>query len=160
MKVFQRSMFLKLPILEIWSERTTIREILFRGCQYKWIVHAEIFSDFRTQLAWFNFNEELVFWSKVTIPQKTVWKLWKFTLTFFWQKFCENNCFTKDITKELIWRKKISVKVILTLFQPLLSQNFCQNSMRAIFCNFHTVNVCSEIFCCLDIKLFSNLSWK
>ena len=34
----------------------------------------------------------------------TVWKLWKFTVTHLWQKFRENNVFTKEVTKELIWR--------------------------------------------------------
>ena len=29
----------------------------------------------------------------------TVWKLRKFALTLFWQKFRENNVFTKEITK-------------------------------------------------------------
>ena len=31
-----------------------------------------------------------------------VWKLLQFSLTHFWQKFRENNVFTKEITKELI----------------------------------------------------------
>ena len=35
----------------------------------------------------------------------TVWKLRKFTLTPFWQKFRESNIFTKESTKQLIWRK-------------------------------------------------------
>ena len=30
---------------------------------------------------------------------RTVWKLRKFTLTLFWQKFRESNIFTKEITK-------------------------------------------------------------
>ena len=36
-----------------------------------------------------------------------LWKLRKFTITLLWQKFCESNDFTKEITKELIWRKKL-----------------------------------------------------
>ena len=32
-------------------------------------------------------------------PQCAVWKLLKFTLTVFWQKFRETNVFTKEITK-------------------------------------------------------------
>ena len=32
----------------------------------------------------------------------TLWKLRKFILTLFWQKFRETNVFTKEITKELI----------------------------------------------------------
>ena len=37
----------------------------------------------------------------------TVWKLQKFTLTHFWQKIRESNVFGKEITNELISRKKI-----------------------------------------------------
>ena len=33
-----------------------------------------------------------------------VWKLLGFSPTHFWQKFRESNVFTKEITKELIWR--------------------------------------------------------
>ena len=36
--------------------------------------------------------------------QYTVWKLQKFSLTLFLQKFRESNGFTKEITKLLIWR--------------------------------------------------------
>ena len=32
----------------------------------------------------------------------TVWKLWKFTVKHFWQKFRENNGFPKEVTKDLI----------------------------------------------------------
>ena len=39
-----------------------------------------------------------------------VWKLRKFTITHFWQKFREINVFSKEVTKELIWRKKILVR--------------------------------------------------
>ena len=34
----------------------------------------------------------------------TLWKLWNSSLTLFRQKFRESNGFTKQITKELIWR--------------------------------------------------------
>jgi len=33
-----------------------------------------------------------------------MWKWRKFTLTLFWQKFRESNCFTTKVTKELISR--------------------------------------------------------
>ena len=33
-----------------------------------------------------------------------MWKLQKFSLTYFWQKFRESNIFTKEVTKELISR--------------------------------------------------------
>ena len=35
----------------------------------------------------------------LVILHSTVWKLRKFTLTLFWQKFRENNDFTNKITK-------------------------------------------------------------
>ena len=87
----------------------------------------------------------------------TLWKLQKFTLTLFWQKFRETNVFTKEITKQLIWRNYFSVRVNFwfsfshsvncavekwkTLshenissnqffFVTLLSRNFCQKSVR------------------------------
>ena len=34
------------------------------------------------------------------------------TITHLWQKFHENNVFSKEVTKELIRRKKLSVTVI------------------------------------------------
>ena len=40
----------------------------------------------------------------------TVWKLQKFSLTLFSQKFRESNGFTKEITKELNWRNFFSVR--------------------------------------------------
>ena len=33
-----------------------------------------------------------------------VWKLLRFSLTHFWQKFRESNDFTKELTNEAIWR--------------------------------------------------------
>ena len=42
----------------------------------------------------------------------TLWKSWKFTVTHLWQKFRENDVFSKEVTKELIRRKKLSVTVI------------------------------------------------
>ena len=47
------------------------------------------------------FKAFCVFTEKIEV-EDTVWKLWKFTVTFLWQKFRENNVFTKEITKELI----------------------------------------------------------
>ena len=49
----------------------------------------------------------------------TVWKLQKFTLTYFWQKFRESNVFTKGNTKELIWRNIFSVRVNFSFFTSL-----------------------------------------
>ena len=53
--------------------------------------------------------------------QCTVWKLWEFTLTHFWQTFCESNGFTlwkstkKTITlKNFSWNERFSKNVDLT----------------------------------------------
>ena len=61
----------------------------------------------KLQKSWFNeiFFGETKFFVFSTLCV-TVWKLQKFSLTPFWQKFRESNCFTKEITKELISRKK------------------------------------------------------
>ena len=40
--------------------------------------------------------------AKLQYNARTVWKLWKFTVTRLRQKFRENNVFTKEVTKELI----------------------------------------------------------
>ena len=37
-------------------------------------------------------------------------KLWKFSLTLFWQKFRETNVFTNEVTRELISRNIFSVR--------------------------------------------------
>ena len=37
--------------------------------------------------------------TEITHTQYTVWKLQKFTLDLFWQKFRESNGFTNKITK-------------------------------------------------------------
>ena len=51
-----------------------------------------------------------------------MWKLRKFTLTLFQQKFGENNDFNKEVTKELILRKNFSVKVNFTFFHTAIEQ--------------------------------------
>ena len=43
-----------------------------------------------------------------------MWKLRKFTLTPFWQKICESNVFTREVTNELISRNIFSVGKILS----------------------------------------------
>ena len=52
----------------------------------------------------------------------TVWKLQKFSLTHFWQKFRESNGFTKWITKELIWRNIFLVRVNFEFFYKVILQ--------------------------------------
>ena len=70
--------------------------------------------------SWF---DEILFWWKLQTfhfftHKHTVWILRKFTpLTLFWQKFRESIAFTKYITtKELIWRKKVLMRVNLSFF--------------------------------------------
>ena len=56
-------------------------------------------------------------WVRVDISSFTMWKLWQFILTFFfWQKFRQINAFTKEITKQLIWRNILSVRVNFSFF--------------------------------------------
>ena len=43
----------------------------------------------------------------------------KFTFTLFWQIFRESNAYTKYITKELIWRKNILVRVNFSFFHSV-----------------------------------------
>ena len=55
----------------------------------------------------------------------TLWKLWKFTVvTLFWQKFRESNVFTKEYTKELIWRNFFNVTVNFSFFHTVIIYNF------------------------------------
>ena len=51
----------------------------------------------------------------------TVWKLRKFTVTLIWQKFREINVFTKENTKELIWRNFLWVTVNFSFFHTVPS---------------------------------------
>ena len=48
-----------------------------------------------------------------------MWQLQKFSLTLFWQKFHESDVFTKENTKELIWRKKMWNKLFSKWFHEL-----------------------------------------
>ena len=48
-----------------------------------------------------------------------VWKLRKFTVTFFCQKFRENNVFTKENTNELLRRNFSWVTVNLSFFHTV-----------------------------------------
>ena len=62
----------------------------------------------------------------------TVWKLRKFTVTLIWQKFREINVFTKENTKELIWRNFLWVKVsssFSTLWEILSHLDFFVKSV-------------------------------
>ena len=50
----------------------------------------------------------------------TVWKMLQFSLTHFWQKIREINGFTKEITKELIWRNIFLVRLNFSFFHTVL----------------------------------------
>ena len=72
-------------------------------------------TDFRIKTCmWFHY-----FQFQPTISRKksskrsllTTWKLRKFTVTLLWQKFRESNVFTKENTKESIWRNFLCVTV-------------------------------------------------
>ena len=55
----------------------------------------------------------------------TVWKLWKFTVTLFLQKFRESIVFTKVNTKELISRNFFWVTVNFSFFHThFIAKNF------------------------------------
>ena len=83
----------------------------------------------------------------------TVWKLQKFTLTLFWQKIRESNAFTKWITKELIWRKKILVRVSFSFFHSVLPLWKLRNFTSTVF---------SLKFCQINVlqKLYYKLVWR
>ena len=70
-----------------------------------------------------NFFSKKLIWRKKCLFIFPHWyhgvELRKFTLTLFWEKFRESNAFTKQITKELIWRKKISVRVYFSFFHTV-----------------------------------------
>ena len=51
--------------------------------------------------------------------EHTVWKLWKFTLTIFWQIFRESNICIKEVTMELISRNIFLVRLNFSLFHTV-----------------------------------------
>ena len=70
------------------------------------------------------------FISRKMFSAYTVWKLRKFSLMYFWQKFRESNSSTKQVTKELIWRKHFLVRVNLSYFHTV---HYCRKSYLHIF---------------------------
>ena len=104
-----------------------------------------------------------------------MWKLQKFSLTLFSQKFHASNGSKVDLLKKLLkswfdelffqWEKSFRFStlcsVVISLVKPLLSRNFCEKSVRENFCNFHTVQIWRKIFQC-DCKLvyFSTISGR
>ena len=66
-----------------------------------------------------NFLKKKTVRVRVRIPPHTVWKVLRFSLTHFWQKFRESKDFTKEITKELIWRKNSLVRLNFSFFHTV-----------------------------------------
>ena len=84
---------------------------------------------------------------KVFKNMVTLWKLRKFSLTFFWQKFRETNGFTKEITKELISRNIFSVRENFRNFHTVMGHYVVK---REIHC--HAIFFSSNQ---LRVKFFS-----
>ena len=102
---------------------------------------------------WYRYFHEILANKRGNSWRTTMWKLWKFTLKIFWQKYCESNGFTKcnEITKEFDEivppLEKIFVKSIYSIHVPsvkkLVWRNFCKKNRGGKFfkfprCNFHT----------------------
>ena len=68
-----------------------------------------------------------------------LWKLLRLSRTHFWQKFREINGFTKEITKELIWRNIFLVRPNFSFFHivgNLLSLFFGKNFVKLMLFKF------------------------
>ena len=62
------------------------------------------------------------------MAQCGLWKLRKFILTHFCQKFRESNGFTKEITKELIWRNSF-MRMNSSFFQSMeITEFYCHHA--------------------------------
>ena len=83
-------------------------------------------------------------------PRCTVWKLPRFSLTHSWQKFRESNVFTKEITKELIWRNIFLVRLNLSFFHTV----GCDK------CEFHFRLRREWIFREINFQNYSTIRWK
>ena len=75
----------------------------------------------------------------------------------FFAKILWNQLFAKELYSKLIWRKKFAWQwisrfstlctlwcckmnsLVISLVKAMVSRNFCQKSVRANFCNYHTV---------------------
>ena len=77
-------------------------------------------------------ESELLNFHNVFQVQYTLHSCGEFFLTHFWQKFRENNGFTKEITKELIWRNIFSVRVKSSFFHIVLCKRNTENHENAV----------------------------
>ena len=89
-----------------------------------------------------------------------MWKLLRFSLIHFWQKFRESNVFTKEITKELISRKKFSVRENFLFFHTVCERIswffytvYCAVCMHVNFFNQEKIVTTSKK-CWFNNKLF------
>ena len=86
-------------------------------------------------------------WERIS----AIWKLCTqfYCHTYLWQKFRDNNAFTKEVTKELIWRNFFSVTVNFSFFHTvnsLFSHNFDKNFVKAIILLNINVNLTKYFF--------------
>ena len=85
----------------------------------------------------------------------TVWKLRKFTLTHFWQKFRETNVFTIEITKELFSREKNSLRENFAFFHTvawLFHKTYVKSTSSKTNVNWFHENANSHIQLCKNTK--------
>ena len=95
----------------------------------------------------------------------TVWKLRKFSLTYFWQKFRQSNGFTKEITKELIWRNISLARENFSFFHTVkqwkstIKRDYIQKfpSNQLFRTNVDLTGKCS-FFCKISDRDFDNVS--
>ena len=81
----------------------------------------------------------------------TVWKLRKFSLTHFWQKFREINGFTKEVTKELISRNIFSVREFLVFLH-------CETTLtKKIYSSIHMYKTLKRV---KSISICNCTVWK
>ena len=76
-----------------------------------------------------NIREKIVviFYRKVT-----VWKLQKNTLTLFWQKFHESNVLNVKVTKELVSRNILTVRVNFSFFHTVRALPFDRKDLAHV----------------------------
>ena len=78
-----------------------------------------------------------IFTEKSIFSPCTVWKLPKFALTLFWQKFRQSNSFTVEITKLVIWWNIFSVRVNFRNFHTVPWKEFSKELISRTFFREH-----------------------
>ena len=88
----------------------------------------------------------------------TVWKLWNFSLTLFRQKFRESNVFTKEITKEMIWR---NILIMKSQFPEFLQSKYTVVKISLLFTTSFCLKIVSWAVLENSINLyFVHLPWS